>query len=136
MERELVDYAKPKASVETKKKDEEQVEVKVKSKAKPEPKSKAKSEESVEVEVRTKAKTKAKAEPALKPVKKVAKSAKVVSSVKENTEVINGETYYLIQKGDTLSQSLRFHTDIMTLCIWNGIMDPDLIYAGDKIRVK
>ena len=137
VERELVDYAKPKASVKTKKKDEEQVEVKVKSMTKPEPKPKTKSEESVEVEVRTKAKTKAKAEPALEPVKKVAKPAKVVSSVKENTEVINGETYYLIQKGDTLSQiSLRFHTDIMTLCIWNGIMDPDLIYAGDKIRVK
>ena len=55
----------------------------------------------------------------------------------ESIKAKSGEEYYVIEPGDTLSMiSLRFHTDIMTLCIWNGIMDPDLIYAGDKIRVK
>ena len=113
VERELVDYAKPKSSSKGKKKDEEQVEVKTKSATK--------STEKAEKKV----------------VKKPVNIAASTTDAKNNTEVINGETYYLIQKGDTLSQiSLRFHTDIMTLCIWNGIMDPDLIYAGDKIRVK
>lgn len=102
VERELVEYAKPKSSAKNKKKNETQVE---------------------------------------KPVKKVEKkpvtTTEPTNKTQENVEVREDGTYYLIQKGDTLSQiSLRFHTDIMTLCVWNGIMDPDLIYAGDKIRVK
>ena len=60
-----------------------------------------------------------------------------IPAPKTDTQKENGEEYYTIQRGDTLSGiSLRFHTDIMTLCVWNGIMDPDLIYAGDTIRVK
>ena len=78
-----------------------------------------KTDDSVEVKVESKTKTKA----ATKP--------------KADMQKENGEEYYTIQRGDTLSGiSLRFHTDIMTLCVWNGIMDPDLIYAGDTIRVK
>ena len=78
-----------------------------------------KTDDSVEVKVKSKIKTKA----ATKP--------------KADIQKENGEEYYTIQRGDTLSGiSLRFHTDIMTLCVWNGIMDPDLIYAGDTIRVK
>lgn len=78
-----------------------------------------KTNDSVEVKVKSKTKTKA----ATKP--------------KADIQKENGEEYYTIQRGDTLSGiSLRFHTDIMTLCVWNGIMDPDLIYAGDTIRVK
>lgn len=78
-----------------------------------------KADDSVEVKVKSKTKTKA----ATKP--------------KADIQKENGEEYYTIQRGDTLSGiSLRFHTDIMTLCVWNGIMDPDLIYAGDTIRVK
>ena len=36
----------------------------------------------------------------------------------ESIKVKSGEEYYVIEPGDTLSMiSLRFHTDIMTLCI-------------------
>ena len=109
VERELVEYARPKASTKKKKSDEETVEVRINSK----PKKKALGEN------KSKAASKSK------------------KTAKKETETVNGETYYVIQPGDTLSGiSLRFHTDIMTLCIWNEIMDPDLILAGAKIRVK
>nr|WP_225315954.1 LysM domain-containing protein [Bacillus licheniformis] len=32
--------------------------------------------------------------------------------------------------------SKRFNTSIKTLQNWNGIKNPDKIYAGQKIRVK
>lgn len=45
--------------------------------------------------------------------------------------------YYTIQSGDTLSGiSQRFGTSINQLCSWNNITNPDVIYAGDRIRVK
>lgn len=45
--------------------------------------------------------------------------------------------YYTIQAGDTLSGiSAKFGTPINQLCSWNNIVDPDVIYAGDRIRVK
>lgn len=48
-----------------------------------------------------------------------------------------GYTYYKIQPGDTLSAiSARFGTSISQLCAWNGIANPNVIYAGNTIRVK
>lgn len=48
-----------------------------------------------------------------------------------------GHTYYKIQPGDTLSAiSAKFGTSISQLCAWNGIANPDRIYAGVTIRVK
>lgn len=45
--------------------------------------------------------------------------------------------YYTIQAGDTLSAiSEKFETSINQLCSWNNITNPDVIYAGDRIRVK
>ena len=45
--------------------------------------------------------------------------------------------YYTIQSGDTLSGiSQRFGTSIAQLQSWNNIVDPDVIYAGDRIRVR
>lgn len=45
--------------------------------------------------------------------------------------------YYTIQSGDTLTAiSEKFGTPINQLCSWNEIVDPDVIYAGDRIRVK
>ena len=47
------------------------------------------------------------------------------------------EEYYTIQNGDTLSDiSNKFGTSIDQLCNWNGIDNPDVIYAGNTIRVK
>lgn len=110
VERELVEIPAPKA--------DDSVEVKVKSKTKTKAATKPKAEAEEKIEVRTKGSDK--------------KTVPKTDMQKEN-----GEEYYTIQRGDTLSGiSLRFHTDIMTLCVWNGIMDPDLIYAGDTIRVK
>lgn len=48
-----------------------------------------------------------------------------------------GHQYYTIQPGDTLSAiSAQFGTSISQLCAWNGISNPDIIYAGNTIRVK
>lgn len=48
-----------------------------------------------------------------------------------------GHQYYTIQPGDTLSGiSAQFGTSISQLCAWNGIANPNVIYAGSTIRVK
>ena len=45
--------------------------------------------------------------------------------------------YYTIQYGDTLSElAVRFGTSVAQLQRWNGIENPNLIYAGVTIRVK
>lgn len=45
--------------------------------------------------------------------------------------------YYTIQAGDTLTAiSEKFGTPINQLCSLNNITNPDVIYAGDRIRVK
>ena len=99
-----------------------------------------KTDDSVEVKVKSKTKTKAATKPEAEAEEKIkvrTKGSDEKTAPKTDTQKENGEEYYTIQRGDTLSGiSLRFHTDIMTLCVWNGIMDPDLIYAGDTIRVK
>ena len=47
------------------------------------------------------------------------------------------EEYYTIQSGDTLSGiASKFGTSISQLCSWNNISNPNLIYAGDTIRVR
>lgn len=45
--------------------------------------------------------------------------------------------HYTIQVGDTLSGiAQKYGTTVSQLCVWNGISNPDLIYAGTKIRVR
>ena len=45
--------------------------------------------------------------------------------------------YYTIKSGDTLSAiGQKYGVSIDTLCKWNGIKNPNLIYAGQTIRVK
>ena len=45
--------------------------------------------------------------------------------------------YYTIKSGDTLSGiAAKYGTTVSQLQTWNGITNPNLIYAGDKIRVK
>ncbi|RRK34505.1 LysM peptidoglycan-binding domain-containing protein [Schaedlerella arabinosiphila] len=45
--------------------------------------------------------------------------------------------YYTIQSGDTLSEiAQRFGTSVNTLMSLNGISDPNLIYAGNKLRIS
>ena len=45
--------------------------------------------------------------------------------------------YYTIKSGDTLSGiAAKYGTTVSQLQAWNGITNPNLIYAGNKIRVK
>lgn len=45
--------------------------------------------------------------------------------------------YYTIKSGDNLSSiAAKYGTTVSQLCAWNGISNPNLIYAGTSIRVK
>lgn len=45
--------------------------------------------------------------------------------------------YYKVKKGDTLSEiAKKYNTPINKLISWNDIKNPDLIYIGQKLRVK
>lgn len=49
----------------------------------------------------------------------------------------SSKQYYTIQSGDTLSEiAVRYGTSVSQLQSWNGIKNANLIYAGQKIRVK
>lgn len=57
--------------------------------------------------------------------------------------IVNGKSgsssaqYYTIKSGDTLSGiASRYGTSVSQLCSWNGIKNANVIYAGQKIRVK
>jgi hypothetical protein len=44
--------------------------------------------------------------------------------------------YYQVQRGDNLTRlAYRYHTTIWQLMAWNGIHNPDHIYAGQILRV-
>ena len=143
VERELVDFEKPvekpklkeESKTKSEQKDENSVEVKVrtkvKTKSKESHKKEAKAEDKIEVKINKKTPRKS----SEKKIEESKKEPKIEEKPEPKTD--DGEVYYVIKPGDTLTKiSLQFHTDIMTLCVWNGIMDPDLIYAGDRIRVK
>lgn len=45
--------------------------------------------------------------------------------------------YYVVQENDTLSEiAKRFATTYLELAAWNGITDPNMIYVGQKIRIR
>lgn len=47
------------------------------------------------------------------------------------------EEYYTVQKGDNLTKiANKYGTTVNQLVAWNNIKNPNLIYAGQKIRVK
>lgn len=49
----------------------------------------------------------------------------------------NNPTYYTIQRGDNLSKiAQKYGTTVNQLAKWNNIKNVNLIYAGQKIRVK
>ena len=49
----------------------------------------------------------------------------------------SGAQYYTVKSGDCLSViAQKYGTTISQLQAWNGISNPDLIYAGQKLRVK
>lgn len=49
----------------------------------------------------------------------------------------NSAQYYTVQSGDNLGNiAIQFGTTVDQLVAWNNIANPDLIYAGQTIRVK
>lgn len=49
----------------------------------------------------------------------------------------SGAQYYTVKSGDCLSViAQKYGTTVSQLQSWNGISNPDLIYAGQKLRVK
>ena len=49
----------------------------------------------------------------------------------------NSAQYYTVQSGDNLGKiAIQFGTTVNQLVAWNNIANPDLIYAGQTIRVK
>lgn len=55
----------------------------------------------------------------------------------ENASGNNDIIYYTIKRGDTLSEiALRFNTTVEDLVKKNDIINPNLIYAGDRLRIK
>ena len=61
------------------------------------------------------------------------------SRYNEVQNIVNGSTaqYYTVQSGDTLSGiASKYGTSYQNLAAMNGIANPNLIYAGQKLRVK
>ena len=49
----------------------------------------------------------------------------------------NNKVYYTVKKGDTLSAiAKKYGTTVNQLVSWNNIKNPNLIYVGQKLRVK
>ncbi len=49
----------------------------------------------------------------------------------------NDKKYYTVQKGDTLTKiAKKYDTTVNQLVAWNNIKNPNLIYVGQKLRVK
>lgn len=49
----------------------------------------------------------------------------------------NNKVYYTVKSGDTLSAiAKKYGTTVNQLVAWNNIKNPNLIYVGQKIRVK
>lgn len=54
-----------------------------------------------------------------------------------NTSNQSSTQYYTIKSGDTLSKIAKtYGTTVAQLCSWNNIKNANLIYAGNKIRVR
>ena len=65
--------------------------------------------------------------------------AKVQAKVNElcGRKSSSSAVYYTVKKGDTLSKiAKKYGTTYQKLAQMNGIKNPNIIYAGQKIRVK
>lgn len=50
---------------------------------------------------------------------------------------VNNAVYYTVQKNDNLTKiAKKYGTTVNQLVAWNNIANPNLIYAGQKLRVK
>lgn len=61
----------------------------------------------------------------------------VQARVNEILGVNNSIEYYMVQSGDNLTKiANKYGTTVNQLVSWNNISNPNLIYAGQKLRVK
>ena len=50
---------------------------------------------------------------------------------------VNNKVYYTVQKNDNLTKiAKKYGTTVNQLVAWNNISNPNLIYAGQRLRVK
>lgn len=62
---------------------------------------------------------------------------KIQAIVNQKLGITQTIKYYTVKSGDTLSYIAKlYHTTVDKLCKWNSIKNPNLIYAGDKLRVQ
>lgn len=60
-----------------------------------------------------------------------------LSGGKASAPVSTGTAYHTVKSGDTLSAiAKRYGTTVNRLCAWNGIKNPNKIYAGQRLRVR
>lgn len=60
-----------------------------------------------------------------------------IVNAKLGVKAQNSATYYTVQRGDTLSAiAKKYGTTYQAIAKLNGIVNPNKIYAGQKIRVK
>ena len=58
-------------------------------------------------------------------------------TIKIRTNKENSESFYTVKRGDTLSEiALKYNTTVDDLVKKNDILNPNLIYVGDRIRIK
>lgn len=67
-------------------------------------------------------------------------SGQMITVMEVNRQLSQNEApaeYYVVQENDTLSEiAKRFATTYLELAAWNGIADPNMIYVGQKIRIR
>lgn len=62
---------------------------------------------------------------------------KIVNQKMASKKTTSSKTYYTVKSGDTLSAiASKYGTTVSQLVSWNGIKNANLIYAGQKLRVK
>ena len=73
----------------------------------------------------------------IKDANKIYVGQKIKITGRKTTQSTVTKTYYTIKSGDTLSGiAAKYGTSVSQLCSWNGIKNANVIYAGQKIRVK
>lgn len=71
-------------------------------------------------------------------IKKVGKNGYTKNSpIQQVVNKVTAKEYYFVKKGDNLTKiAKRYGTSVNQLVKWNGIKNPNLIYVGQKLRVR
>lgn len=71
-------------------------------------------------------------------IKRVGKNGYTKNTVVQKVvNKVTAKEYYIVKKGDNLTKiAKRYGTTVNQLVAWNGIKNPNLIYVGQKLRVR